>query len=150
MASSDKAAGGPERKRALTTRQTVLLALMVAMAMGLHAVEGLVSYVSPMPGIRLGLANIVILICFSFFREGQVFLVTLLRLLLTGLILGTFLTPSFWISAGGGLLSFGAMALLNGRRAVSYTHLPIVQYIRLAKQYVLSKDGNGAVNPFLM
>ena len=84
MASSDKAAGGPERKRALTTRQTVLLALMFAMAMGLHAVEGLVSYVSPMPGIRLGLANIVILICFSFFREGQVFLVTLLRLLLTG------------------------------------------------------------------
>ena len=119
MASSDKAAGGPERKRARTTRQTVRLAVMVAMAMGLHAVEGLVSYVSPMPGIRLGLANIVILICFSFFREGQVFLVTLLRLLLTGLILGTFLTPSFWISAGGGLLSFGAMALLNGRREVS-------------------------------
>ncbi len=30
------------------------------------------------------------------------------------------------------------------------SYIPIVQYIRLAKQYVLSKDGNGAVNPFLM
>ncbi|MDR1193945.1 MAG: RnfABCDGE type electron transport complex subunit C, partial [Peptococcaceae bacterium] len=28
--------------------------------------------------------------------------------------------------------------------------IPLVQYIRLAKQYVLSKDGNGAVNPSLM
>jgi len=28
--------------------------------------------------------------------------------------------------------------------------IPIVQYIRLAKQYVTSKDGNGAVNPYLV
>ena len=28
--------------------------------------------------------------------------------------------------------------------------IPLVQYIRLAKQYVTSKDGNGAVNPFLV
>ncbi|MEL7622908.1 MAG: electron transport complex subunit RsxC [Clostridiales bacterium] len=28
--------------------------------------------------------------------------------------------------------------------------IPLVQYIRLAKQYVMSKDGNGAVNPFLV
>jgi electron transport complex protein RnfC len=27
--------------------------------------------------------------------------------------------------------------------------IPLVQYIRMAKQYVMSKDGNGAVNPFL-
>ncbi|MCL2121928.1 MAG: electron transport complex subunit RsxC [Clostridiales bacterium] len=28
--------------------------------------------------------------------------------------------------------------------------IPLVQYIRLAKQYVTSRDGNGAVNPFLL
>ena len=28
--------------------------------------------------------------------------------------------------------------------------IPLVQYIRLGKQYVSSKDGNGAVNPFLI
>jgi electron transport complex protein RnfC len=28
--------------------------------------------------------------------------------------------------------------------------IPLVQYIRLAKQYVASEDGNGAVNPFLV
>ncbi len=28
--------------------------------------------------------------------------------------------------------------------------IPLVHYIRLAKQYVTSKDGNGAVNPFLV
>ena len=97
--------------------------------MGLHAVEGFVSYVSPMPGIRLGLANIVILICFSFFREGQVFLVTLLRLLLTGLILGTFLTPS----------------------SVSYTHIDVykrqLQYRKRRGQNPDAHPRRGAAGP---
>ena len=105
--------------RPMTTRQLVFLALLTAMAMGLHGVEALTAFVTPMPGVRLGLANIVTLICFAFFRKGQVFLVVLLRLVLTSLILGSFLTPGFWISAGGGLLSFGIMALLTGRKNLS-------------------------------
>jgi hypothetical protein len=28
--------------------------------------------------------------------------------------------------------------------------IPLVQYIRLAKQYVTSKSGTGAVNPLLL
>lgn len=105
--------------KTLSTRQTVFLALMVAMAMALHGVEALMAYVTPMPGIRLGLANIVTLICLAFFSRKQVLLVVVMRLALTGLVLGTFLTPVFWISVGGGLCSYIAMALLTGRENLS-------------------------------
>ena len=100
-------------------RRIVTLSLFIGMELALSAIESLIPPFIPLPGIKLGLANIVTLTAFSLIPGKQVFLIVALRLILTGLVLGTFLVPAFWLSCGGGLLSFFVMALLNGRRGIS-------------------------------
>ncbi len=118
MASSNKkqALAG---KRSLSVRDILFLSLLVAMSLALSAVEAAIPPFIPLPGVKLGLANIITLTAFGFFPRRQVFLVVVLRLLLAGLVLGTFLTPAFWISWGGGLVSFFIMAIFTGRKSVS-------------------------------
>ena len=106
-------------KHGLPVRRLLTLSLLIAMELALSAVESLIPPFVQLPGIKLGLANIITLTAFALAPKKQVFLVVILRLALAGLILGTFLTPVFWISAGGGLLSFLVMALLSGRKPIS-------------------------------
>lgn len=101
------------------SRRLVLSALMVAMAMALAAAESMLIPPLPIPGLRLGLANIVTLVCFSLFPRRTVLAVVAVRLVLTGLVLGSFLTPTFLMGATGALLSFCPMAVLHGRKQVS-------------------------------
>lgn len=118
MAFSNKKAD-PGGKQSLSVKETLLLALFVAMSLALSAVESLIPPFIPLPGVKLGLANIITLTAFAFFPRKQVFLVVVMRLFLAGLVLGTFLTPAFWISWGGGLISFFVMAIFTGRKSVS-------------------------------
>lgn len=94
----------------LSPRKMVLLALMITLSMGLHAAESMLPFLFPMPGIKLGLANIVTVICLFIFNPGDVFSIVTLRVLLVGFVAGSFMTPGFWISGSGAILSFLAMA----------------------------------------
>ena len=113
MAFSDKGA------HQLPVRRILILSLFAAMELALSAAESLIPPFIPLPGVKLGLANIVTLVAFSMVPKGQVFLVVIMRLILTGFVLGTFLIPAFWLSCGGCLLSYVVMALFTGRRSVS-------------------------------
>ena len=106
-------------RQPLPTRRIVTLALLTAMELALSAAESLLPPLLPLPGLKLGLANIITLTAFSLIPGRQVFAVVVMRLALAGLVLGSFLTPVFWISCGGGLLSFLVMRLLYGRRSLS-------------------------------
>ena len=106
-------------RRLLSVHALVMISLLSAFALALTALESMFPPVVPIPGVKLGLANIVTLVSFSLIKKRQVFLVVLIRLIMTGLILGTFLAPVFWISCGGGLLSFLVMAVFRGQRLIS-------------------------------
>jgi heptaprenyl diphosphate synthase len=106
-------------KKAMPLKSVLLLAMLTAMSLGLAAAEALLPPLLFLPGVKLGLPNIVTLTALAFLEKKQVFLVVVMRLLLAGLALGTFLTPAFWISCGGGALSFLIMAILAGRQSVS-------------------------------
>jgi heptaprenyl diphosphate synthase len=97
----------------------VFLALLTAMSLALYTVESLLPPLLPLPGVKLGLANIMTLIALFYFPRRQVFLLVVARLFLGGLLLGLFLTPPFWISCGGGLVSFAVMALCRWVKTVS-------------------------------
>lgn len=94
----------------IPARKLVLLALMIALSMGLHAAENMLPFLFPMPGIKLGLANIITVMCLYLFQRREVLIVVILRVILVGLIAGSLLTPGFWISGSGAFLSFLAMA----------------------------------------
>ncbi len=79
------------------------IALLSAFALGLHGFENLLP--SPIPWLRLGLANIVTLITLLLYGMRAAVMVTLIRVMLASLIAGSFLGPAFILSLGGGIAS---------------------------------------------
>ena len=82
---------------------------MAAFAIGLSLAEAVIP--SPLPGVKPGLANIVILLVLQRHGMRAAAWVSLLRVVAGSLILGTFLSPSFFLSLGGAAASLGALAL---------------------------------------
>ncbi len=95
----------------MTVRRIATIAMLLAIAIVLNIIESLIPMM--VPGVKLGLANIVILIMLYEFRIGEAFFVDLARILLVGLLRGSFLMPTFWMSLSGGVLSFGVMWIFS-------------------------------------
>lgn len=94
----------------MDTRRVVTLGLMVAIAGVLHAVENWLPLPVPVPGAKLGLANIVSLLVISLYGWRDALLVAVLRVLLGTLLGGAFLGPAFAMSMSGALVSALGMA----------------------------------------
>lgn len=96
------------------TQRLVFLSLLVALGTALHLVEALLPLPVPLPGVKLGLANIVTLLAiYQYgFRDGLT--VALLRVLLGSLLGGVFLSPAFLLGVSGALIGTLLMALLVG------------------------------------
>ena len=92
------------------TRRMVLLALFIAMASVLHVVESWMPLPLPVPGIKLGLANIISLIVIATFGWRDALYVVIVRVFLASLFGGIFLGPSFAMSISGALVSTIVMA----------------------------------------
>ena len=86
-----------------------IIAMLLAMAIILSIVESFIPIW--VPGVKLGLANVIILIMLYEFKSTEAFLVQLLRILIASLLRGTFLGPQFAMSIAGGLLAFIGMFL---------------------------------------
>ncbi len=83
------------------------IALLSAYAIGLHGFESLLP--TPIPWLRLGLANIITLITLLLYGMRPAITVTLIRVIVVSLFTGTFLGPAFILSLGGGITSTVAM-----------------------------------------
>lgn len=94
------------------TRRMVVIAILVAMASVLHYFEKFipVGAIIGAPGARLGLANIITLVSLYFFSFKEVFLLVLLRVMLTSMFGGGI--NAFLYSIVGGLLSFLVMYIM--------------------------------------
>ncbi len=91
--------------------QTVaLMAMMTAMAFVLSWIERMLPPIPiVVPGIKLGLANVVVLIALYAMGLRQAFVVALLRVLMMGFVFANLSTMAY--SLAGGMLSLGMMAL---------------------------------------
>lgn len=94
----------------MDTRRMVLLSLFVAMAAVLHVVETWIPIPLPVPGAKLGLANIIAVLTIALYGWRAALSVAVLRVLLGSLLGGTLLGPAFAMSLCGALLSTGIMA----------------------------------------
>ena len=97
----------------MKVRKLCILALFAAIALTIWAAEALIPPVVPLPGVRLGLANIVLLLTLYLFDRRSAALVLAVRLILGATLAGTVM--SFLYSLAGGLLALGFMALLRDR-----------------------------------
>jgi heptaprenyl diphosphate synthase len=86
------------------------IAVLSAYALALYGIERLIP--TPIPWLRLGLANIITLVALVLYGFRTAMTVTLIRVVLASLFTGTFLGPSFVLSFGGGVTSTAAMGLV--------------------------------------
>jgi heptaprenyl diphosphate synthase len=86
------------------------IALLSAYALGLHGFESFLP--TPIPWLRLGLANIITLTTLLLYGIRAAMTVTLIRVILGSLFTGTFLGPAFILSFGGGITSTIAMGIV--------------------------------------
>ncbi|MBI4683293.1 MAG: Gx transporter family protein [Nitrospirae bacterium] len=91
---------GPDDK---VSSETIHIALLSAYAVGLHSIESMIP--TPVPWLRLGLANIITLTTLYLYGLRAGMIVTLTRIIIRSLLAGTFLGPAFAMSLGGGVAS---------------------------------------------
>lgn len=94
------------------TRRLVHLSMLIAMGTVLHLVEAMVAIPLPLPGVKLGLANIVTVIALCLYGVRAGITVAVVRVLLGSLASGLFLSPGFMLSLAGSVTGALIMALL--------------------------------------
>ena len=99
----------------MKTRRIVYLSVLLAIATIVNYLESLIPSIG-IPGVRLGLVNIVILLILYNFSFGEAFSITILRVFLVGLIRGTLFQIPFFMSLSGATLSILAMFLLKSAK----------------------------------
>jgi len=106
----------------MQTRRIVSLAFLTALSVVLHYVESFIPY--PIPGFRIGLANIIGLFTLFYYGGPSYVFVTLARVLLGGLFSG--FGVSFLMSLAGSALAMGISLLCYYvfRNSVWGTSLP--------------------------
>jgi heptaprenyl diphosphate synthase len=87
------------------------LAICIALAMILSYIESFIPLSFAVPGIKLGLANIVVIFVLYKFGWKEAIVVSLLRILWLAILFGNMLTLAY--SVAGGILSLAAMILLK-------------------------------------
>lgn len=92
-------------------KRLAIISMLTTMAIVLSILESFIPVF--VPGVKLGLANVIILIMLYEFKSYEALLVNIIRILLVGLLRGTLLTPTFLMSLSGGMLSFIVMLIFS-------------------------------------
>lgn len=86
-------------------RKNIIIALFVSLSIVISLLEVLLLPTSLIPGLKIGLANIVFLSVLYLYGAKEMIFVSMLRLVIVSLITGSFLLPSFMMSLIGTILS---------------------------------------------
>lgn len=92
-------------------KKTAFLGVFLSLAMICSYIETLIPFDFGIPGIKLGLTNIVVVLMLYTMGTGEAFLVSMVRIGLVGLLFGN--VVGLLYSFSGGILSFLVMALLK-------------------------------------
>ena len=112
----------PSREK-LTPRRVALCGMMVALAFIFSYVEHLIPFNFGIPGVKLGLANLVVLLALYTLDLRDAFVIAVIRIILTGLTFGGLFSMLY--SLAGGLLSFLLMAFLSRKKLLGTTGVSI-------------------------
>lgn len=92
------------------TRLTMLLALSVV----LNIIESFIPFVGgSIPGLKLGLANIIVLLVLYLFSFKEALYISILRVILVGILRTGLFSMTFFFSLGGAILSVIVMYLVK-------------------------------------
>ena len=95
----------------MQTRKLTSLALYATLSLAIYAVESMLPPLAPVPGFKLGLANVITLILLLRYTPRDAALVLIVRILLSALLFGQAI--SLLYSLIGGFLSLLVMGIVN-------------------------------------
>ena len=103
----------------METRKIARMGLLVALSMILSYVESLIPAFVAVPGVKVRLANIVVIFALYTLGPIEALIVSLLRVILSSVLCGSVL--SLLYSLSGALLSLGGMILMKKLKIFSTT-----------------------------
>ena len=104
-------------------RRTALTALMVSLALIFSYIDFLIPFTPAVPGIKLGIANLVIIVALYYLGPRYALTVNVVRVLIAGLLFSGVFGAAY--SMAGALLSFLVMVLLKKTGLFSITGVSI-------------------------
>lgn len=121
MTARPAAAPRPSR---IPASNVALYGLLAAVALICGYVEALVPLPVPVPGIKLGLGNVVVLFALAAFGAKSGLVIMLVKVVASAMLFGN--PAVFAYSLAGGLASFGAMCLAARCRALTVVGVSMV------------------------
>lgn len=97
-----------EEKKKISVHKIAILGVLTAAAIVIGIVESYIPSIG-IPGVKLGLANIMILVTLYELGILEAVFVDLLRVVVVGLVRGTIFGMGFFMSLAGAVLSLGIM-----------------------------------------
>ena len=111
------------------TKKVSVIGLFTAMALLLSYIENMLPFRTGIPGIKLGIANLIIVIAFYFLPSGEVLSISLLRVFFLSVFSGSPFTAVF--SFTGAIASFFAMYISYRRNSFSPVGISIISALLL-------------------
>ena len=122
-------------------KKTVELSMLIGLAVVLNIVENVIPLFATIPGIRIGLANVVILFIFYKYSGKDAFFASITRVILVGILFSGIFSPVFLFSISGAIVSMLIMIVAKfirlpiygvsilGSLSHSMTQLVVAMYI---------------------
>ena len=116
-------------------KRVCIIAMLLAIAIVLNVIESFIPVF--IPGVKLGLANVIILIMLYEFKIYEALAVDILRILVVGLLRGTIAQPTFFMALSGGILSFFIMMLFSRLKFFSVIGVSVLGSVSHASGQIL-------------
>jgi len=107
----DKTHDKKHKDKTTNVKELAICALFTAIALIFSYIESMLPIPFPVPGMRLGFANIAILAVLYIYGARDAFIVNIIRIVLSSLLFGNI--NSFFFSIAGGMASLGIMCLIK-------------------------------------
>ena len=137
----------------MTIKRLAIISMLTAMAMVLSILESFIPVF--IPGVKLGLANVIILIMLYEFKPWEALMGDFGRIILVAIMRGTLLQPTFIMSFSGGMLSFFMMFIFSRFKIFSVIGVSVIGSIShclgqiIAAMIILSTEAVIYYLPFI-
>jgi heptaprenyl diphosphate synthase len=121
------------------TPEDYRIAWLAALAITIHIAESVLP--TPLPGVKPGLANVVTIAALLLYGWRAAVWVSLLRVIVGSILIGTFLTPTFVLSFSGALAAvavIGLGSLLPGRGLGPVGYCLLASMAHIAAQFYVA------------
>lgn len=108
----------------MKSKRIAIYGMLIALAFILSYIESMIPIPIPIPGVKIGLANLVVLVGLYTMGAKEAFVLSMIRIILVGFTFGNLSTMMF--SFAGGILSWVLMTIFFKSKKFSISGVSII------------------------